>query len=260
MYLRPIHTELHLPTLYTFIRSNPLGVLTTALKSPSHPLLQSSHIPWVLDLPSSPELSTLEGGEVRLRGHIARANPHAKALIEAASANGVEVNKLQEEVMILFTHSTHHYVTPKFYVETKPTTRKVVPTWNYAAVQAYGTATIYYSSADPEAGAFLTKQVQDLSRLAEEEVMGFDGKEGREDPWSVDEAPKSYVELLKKGIIGVEITVTRLHGKWKMSQELGAGDRDGTIKGFEDLGTPEGEKMAAIIRERAELKDSLKRV
>jgi transcriptional regulator len=259
MYLRAAHAELDLPTLYKFIRSNPLGVLTTAIKSPDHPLLQSSHIPWVLDLPSSFEESTLENGEVRLRGHLARANPHAKALIEAASGNDAEIKTLQEEVMVLFTSPITHYVTPKFYVETKPSTGKVVPTWNYAAVQAYGTATIYYSSADPETGTYLTKQINDLSRLAEEDLMGFDGQEGRKGAWTVNEAPESYVGLLKKAIIGMEITVTRLQGKWKMSQELGEGDREGTIQGFEGLGTEEAGKMAALIKERGELKEGGKK-
>lgn len=169
--------------------------------------------------------------------------------------------EMQEEVMILFTSPTNHYVTPKFYVATKPTTGKVVPTWNYAAVQAYGTATIYYGSSanDEETGKFLTTQINDLSKMSEEDVMGFDGKEGRKTAWTVDESPEKYVALLKKGIIGIEVKVTRLHGKWKMSQELDEEDREGTINGFEELGTTEGKNIAEIIRERAELKNSGKK-
>lgn len=261
MYLRSVHRENDLATLYDFIRENPLGVLTTALQSSNHPLLQSSHIPWVLDVsPSAPDATKLDG--VRLRGHIARANPHAKALIEAATAasvlspDGAKNSKLQEEVMVLFTSTVHHYVTPNFYVETKPVTGKVVPTWDYAAVQAYGTATVYFDTSAPETGAFLDQQLHDLTRQSEEGIMGYDGEEGRKPAWTVDEAPKPYVELLKKAIVGIEIEVTNVGGKWKMSQELARGDREGVIRGFEGLETPEGESMAKIVRERCELKDS----
>jgi transcriptional regulator len=129
MYLRPVHTTLDLPTLHSFIRSNPLGIFTTAIKSPNYPLLQSSHIPFVLDVPEEPS-STSPGV---LRGHLARANPQTKALIEAVtkSREGKEEGEglngvLEEEVMLLFNGPVHHYVTPKFYTETKPSTGKVV--------------------------------------------------------------------------------------------------------------------------------------
>lgn len=160
--------------------------------------------------------------------------------------------------MILFTSPVQHYVTPKFYVETKPATGKVVPTWDYAAVQAYGTATIYFDSSFPETGAFLSKQIADLTRLSEEGIMKYDGEDGRKSAWTVDDAPKSFVELLTKAIIGIEIDVTRLAGKWKMSQELAKGDREGVIQGFDGLDTPEGHEMARIVKERGERKENVK--
>lgn len=255
MYLRPVHTDLHLPTLYKFIRNNPLGVLTTAIKSPNYPLLQSSHIPWVLDIPDSSS-----SNPAKLRGHLARANPHAKALISAAdegsnnSDNGQQYTgtKLQDEVMILFTSPVTHYVTPKFYTETKPSTGKVVPTWDYAAVQVYGTVTVYSSTTAPESGAFLSRQINDLTKLCEEGQMGYETEES----WKVDDAPEKYVDLLRKAIVGVEIEVSRIAGKWKMSQELGAGDREGVVKGFEALGTDRGKEMAGLVGERGALKDA----
>jgi transcriptional regulator len=261
MYLRPAHTEHHIPTLYRFIRDNPLGVLTTAIKSENYPLLQSSHIPWVLDAPDSSSTSS-EPQPAKLRGHMARANPHAKALSEAAAAlttggsSGTKCAKLKEEVMVLFTSSVHHYVTPKFYVETKPSTGKVVPTWDYSAVQCYGLATVFYDSSAAETGEYLAKQIDDLSKQSEEKIFGYDGQEGRSKAWNVNEAPESYVNLLKKAIIGVEIEITRIHGKWKMSQELAKGDREGVIKGFEQLGTETGNDIARTVKERGELKDA----
>jgi transcriptional regulator len=258
MYLRAAHAESDIPTLYKFIQENPLGVLTTAIKSAQYPFLQSTHIPWVLDLPPSPS-DTSSPHPARLRGHMARANPHTKALIESASTLPFHPAKksivLDDEVMVLFTSPIQHYVTPKFYVETKPSTGKVVPTWDYAAVQIYGTLTLFYERSDPATGEYLTKQIDDLSRQSEEKIFGYDGKEGRPKAWNVGESPESYVALLKKAIIGVEIEVSRIEGKWKMSQELGKGDREGVIEGFEKLGTGVGDDVARLVKERGVLKD-----
>jgi len=158
--------------------------------------------------------------------------------------------------MILFTSPAQHYVTPKFYVETKPSTGKVVPTWNYAAAQVYGRAKIFFDSKSDETIAFLGKQINDLSNYAETEVMGFDGTEGKKGPWKVSDAPDSYVELLRKAIIGIEITINRLEGKFKMSQELAKGDREGVIKGFNELGSEVGVDIAHLVAERGALQDA----
>ncbi|KAI9066538.1 negative transcriptional regulator [Trametes sanguinea] len=253
MYLRTVHAEHHIPTLRAFIRANPLGIFTTAIDSPGLPFLQSSHIPWILDVPD--DASDTDFG--KLRGHMARANPQVKAMIaeltSSASAPGAELEPrprtrtLSRDVLILFNGPVHHYVTPKFYKETKPSTGKVVPTWNYSAVQVYGRATVYFDTKDPETDAFLSQALRDLSSFTETEIMGY------EVPWTVDDAPASYTELLKKAIVGVEVEITDMGGKWKMSQELSNGDREGTVAGFEAMGSEVGMCMAQTIRERAEL-------
>jgi predicted FMN-binding regulatory protein PaiB len=79
MYLREAHAEHDIPVLRTFIRENPLGIFTTAIDCPPYPFLQSSHIPWILDV--SDESSDTELGI--LRGHMARANPQSKAMMES---------------------------------------------------------------------------------------------------------------------------------------------------------------------------------
>ncbi|KAL0261582.1 hypothetical protein SLS55_003012 [Diplodia seriata] len=255
MYLRAAHAEHHLPTLRAFIRANPLGIFTTALPSPAQtfPLLQSSHVPFLLDI--GDESSETELGT--LRAHIARANPQSKAMIESLSSqkeNGTNTGPrtLEQDVLILFNAPVHHYVTPKFYRATKPATGKVVPTWDYAAVQVYGRAKIYFDSKDPATDAYLAKQVADLSRMAETEVMGY------EKPWEVADAPAPYVDALKKAIVGVEVEVTSMAGKWKMSQELAEGDREGVVKGFEGLGSEVGSEMARVVKEREELMERRK--
>ncbi|KIW17028.1 hypothetical protein PV08_04219 [Exophiala spinifera] len=299
MYLRAAHAELNIPALRHFIKQNPLGLFVTAVASPNFPTIQCTHLPWLIDVQD--ETSETELGT--LRGHMARANPHAKALIEAVTAAAAGPRKsnsdssvsddrdgclLTDEVSIMFTGPAHHYVTPKFYVETKPSTGKVVPTWNYSAVQVYGKARIYCDSGrrggdgggggggsgtvgddDPKTStattttttttsSFLQKQISDLSDHAETNfVMGnattTTGRKNK--PWSVDDAPERYVEILKKNIIGIEVQITRLEGKYKMSQELVEGDREGVIKGFEAMGTDEALTIARTVEERGRLKD-----
>lgn len=255
MYLRADHAELRIPSLRQFIQENPFGLIITALPSPNFPTIQCTHIPWVLDVKD--ETSETELGI--LRGHLARANPHSKALIEAILAKSTSSGKLTEEVSIMFTGPVHHYVTPQFYTETKPITGKVVPTWNYSAVQAYGTAKILFDSKADETAEFLKKQISDLSFHAESNIMGYTGGDKKK-PWSVSDAPVNYLNIMRKNIIGIEIEITRLEGKYKMSQELAKGDREGVIKGFKELDTDIGAMVAKTVEERAELKENRKAV
>ncbi|KAK1494747.1 transcriptional regulator [Colletotrichum tamarilloi] len=104
----------------------------------------SSHNPFVLD--AQDESSDFELG--RLRGHLARANPQSKDIVEELSRgeSGTAVITLQRNVLVVFTSPVQHYVTPRFYTEKKPVNGKVVPTWNYSAVQVYGKATVYINS------------------------------------------------------------------------------------------------------------------
>jgi transcriptional regulator len=255
MYLRAVHTETSIPVLRQLILNHPLGVLTTAIPHASkrYPTILSSHLPWVLDVQDA--TSETELGV--LRGHLARANPQTKSMIEHLESRGLSNGSvLEEEVLVLFTAPAHHYVTTKFYTETKPQTGKVVPTWNYAAAQVYGKARIWYDSKAPESNAFLSKQLRDLSQHAETSIMGFDGQEQRPKAWKVEDAPESYVAIMQKGIVGIEIEIERLEGKFKMSQELGAGDREGVIKGFEALGSDIGAEIAETVRRRGESKDA----
>ncbi|KAG7088810.1 hypothetical protein E1B28_012770 [Marasmius oreades] len=250
MYLRAVHAEEDIPTLRNFIKVNPLGILTTAIDSPNYPFLQSSHIPFILDVED--ENSPTELGV--LRGHMARANPQSKALIEhlrGTTSHGTDPRKLERDVLVLFNNPTHHYVTPKFYSETKPTTGKVVPTWNYAAVQVYGKLSVFFES-DTSTDEFLSKQIEDLTISAERGIMKYD------EPWSVGDAPRSYVDILKKAIIGVEIEIASMGGKWKMSQEMSEGDREGVVEGFRGLDSDVGVRISEMVEERGGISDRKK--
>ncbi|KAI6837026.1 negative transcriptional regulator [Hortaea werneckii] len=229
MYLRAIHAEESIPLLRDFIVKNPLGILTTAIanrgENQERSFIQSSHIPWVLDVKDPSDQNALP----TLRGHIARQNPQAKSITD------------EDEVLIPFNGPAHHYVTPKFYGKTKPETGKVVPTWNYSAVEAYGRATVWVDHAAKETTSFLQRQIRDLTDRAEHDIMGY------EKTWKVDDAPEKYIEIMSKNIIGIEVEVTRLGGKSMMSQEMSEGDVRHVVDGFRGLETDVGDEMAATI-------------
>jgi transcriptional regulator len=278
MYLRAVHAETRLKPLIEVIQNNPLGLLSTAISSDNFPLIQHTYLPWVLDPPKN--LAALEEdgqaerppvGNVkqpvqglegcRLRGHMARANPHAKALVEAmAPAN--KNSCITTEVTVSFSAPSQHYITPKWYVQTKPETGKVVPTWDYVAVEVRGKAKIIHDKEDPETSEYLQTQIEDLTRLSEGS-LGYDstpkaqlaagGKQagGKGTAWEVDDAPKPYIDIMKKAILGVEIEVTSIAGKWKMSQELKAGDRQGVKDGLRELKDAQSRAVADIVEVRS---------
>ncbi|RFU81464.1 transcriptional regulator [Trichoderma arundinaceum] len=257
MYLRGDHAETDLRVLRQLVRENPLGLFTTAISSPSFPLIQSSHIPFILDIED--ESSETELGQ--LRAHMARANPQSKAIIEEIKerqAAGDNSRTLQQDVLVMFTSAVQHYVTPKFYTETKPMTGKVVGTWNYAAVQVYGKATFYIDANAEETASFLDKQIDALSSFNEKVTMGYTGEGERPKPWQVSDAPTPYLNIMKKAIIGFEIKIERMEGKFKMSQEMGDGDVDGVVKGFNKLGTDMASKVAGLVEQRREIKQQKK--
>ncbi|KXJ88185.1 transcriptional regulator PAI 2-type [Microdochium bolleyi] len=261
MYITAAHGESSIPALRQLIRDNALGILTTGVPSDTHAFLQSSHIPFVLDV--ADESSDSELGT--LRGHMARQNPQSKAIIDALQAKAAAApaaqpadgpappGVLEQEVLVLFTAAPHHYITPKWYTATKPATGKVVPTWNYAAAQVYGRLKVYYDSKSPESVAFLDRALRSLTDQCEGSVMGYstDGKDSsKEKSWEVDDAPEPYVRLKQKNIIGIEIEITRLEGKFKMSQESVAGDVKGVAEGLGKFATPVSKEVGGLVCSR----------
>jgi transcriptional regulator len=169
--------------------------------------LNANHIPLQLDV-NVGEFGTL-------RGHIARANPLAKS-----GAAG--------EVLIIF-QGPQCYISPTHYA-TKAIHGKAVPTWNYTAVHAYGPLRLI-DDAD-----WLLAQVSALT--AEHEA-------GLAKPWAVSDAPTDYIAKMLAALVGIEIPITRLIGKWKVSQNQPAENQASLVAA---LG---GEPMGELIRERA---------
>ena len=155
-----------------------------------------------------------------LRCHLARANPQWRELIGL------------EECMVVF-HGPQDYVAPSWYA-TKHETGKVVPTWNYTTVHVWGCPSLI------EDTAWLRQQIDDLTALQE-------GR--RSSPWSVNDAPPDYIHAQLKGIIGVEIPISRIEGKWKVSQNLPENDRPGVVEGLR--GEKHGELMAGMVAKRS---------
>jgi transcriptional regulator len=206
MYQPEAHRENRLPVLHDLIRAHPLGLLVSGGAAG----LEANPVPFVLD-PGQGAFGTL-------RAHVARANPHWRAL----AADG--------RCLVVF-QGPEAYVTPAWYVS-KREHGKVVPTWNYAIVEARGTARVI------EDEAWLRAQIDALTVLREA---------GRADPWAVGDAPAPFVGALIRGIVGIEVPVEALAGKWKVSQNRPAADRDGVAAGL----AAEGEAaMARLVAER----------
>lgn len=154
--------------------------------------LIASHVPMLLDAAAGP-LGTLIG-------HVARANPHTQTIGEA----------------LAIFQGPDAYITPSWY-PTKQETGKVVPTWNYVAVHAAGTVEWF---TDP------ARLLDIVTRLTNR----FEA--ARAKPWAVSDAPTDYVAAHMQGIVGFALTITKLEGKWKMSQNRAPADRAGVVAGL----------------------------
>ena len=239
MYLRVVHSEHDVPTLQKFVQDHPLGLFTTALPHAEYSTIQTSHIPMILDKSS---------GQGILRGHMARANPQCKAILDRLRPT--DSQHLDEEVLVLFNSPFHSYVTPRFYTETKPASGKVVPTWDYAAVQVYGKLKAYHAN-DEETSEFLQSQMEALTSWGESQYPPANGG-----AWKVSDAPDKYIAWHKKGVIGFEIEITRIEGKFKMSQENPEGDWKGVVDGFAGLQTVNGTHMSQMVENRGKERPS----
>ena len=141
----------------------------------------------------------------RLHGHIAKTNPIAQIASQG-----------QPELTAIF-HGPHGYITPSWY-PSKKETGKVVPTWNYAVAHAHGQLKLINDSA------WLLDNVSTLTNLHEPTYQSS---------WKVSDAPEEYIQMMLNSIVGIEISVTRLTGKFKLSQNRPAEDYAGVVAHLE---------------------------
>ena len=208
MYQPPHFREDSLEVQHDLIRARPLGVLVNA--GPGG--LVANHIPFTL--------YPTEGQFGALRCHVSRANQQWRELQSV------------EECLAVF-HGPQAYITPSWYA-TKRETGKVVPTWNYATVHAWGRPVVTDDST------WLRRQINDLTEV----------NEGRLPlQWHVDDAPADFLASQIKGIVGIEFAITRIEGKWKMSQNRPEADRVGVAEGLAAQGG-EGAIVGEIVARR----------
>jgi transcriptional regulator len=155
-----------------------------------------------------------------LIGHLAGPNPLSDVLAEC--------EKAARDVLAVF-QGAHGYISPSWYAAKHNT----VPTWNYAAAHVYGVPKLITQKAQ------LRVLVDRLARQYEHHG------------WTLDAQDDSYVDRMLGGIVGFEIAITRLEGKFKMSQNRNAADRDGAIAGLEASGRPDDAALARAMREAA---------
>jgi transcriptional regulator len=204
MYSPPAFREDRPEVLRDAIRRHPLATLVTYGSDG----LQASLLPFIL--------TADEHGRDILWAHLAKANGQVSDLRNGADA------------LVIF-QGPQAYITPSWY-PTKQKHGKVVPTWNYVVVQAWGRAKVI-DDAD-----WLSAQVKELT--TQQEKL-------RETPWAVTDAPAAFVAGQLKGIIGIEIPVDRIEGKWKASQNQPAVNRKGVVEGLRE--SDPDSLMAALV-------------
>ena len=165
-----------------------------------------------------------DGPDGTLRGHLARGNPQWREIEQSIDAGGAG------DALAIFG-GPDAYMSPSWYEE-KRLTGKVVPTWNYITIQAHGTISTVH---DPE---WLIPHVGRL--VARHEA-------GRPDPWALTDAPDDYVRTQARAIVGLELRITRLEAKAKLSQNRSEADIEGSIEGL-SAGTPMERAVAEEMR------------
>ena len=208
MYVPAHFAEDSIPVLQDAMRASGLAILVTLTADG----LIASHVPLLLDQEPSPYGTLI--------GHLARPNPQATPPIG--------------EALAIF-QGPDGYITPSYYA-TKRETGKVVPTWNYTSIHAYGALRFF------DDRTHLLDIVPRLTNRHEGE---------RAAPWAVSDAPADFVQGMLKGIIGFELTITRLQGKRKMSQNRPAADRTGVVDGLHANGRPDLAELVAKVAKPA---------
>jgi transcriptional regulator len=172
--------------------------------------LQANHVPLILE-PDRGELGTLQG-------HIARANSIWRDLAAGA------------EVLVIFQGASH-YISPNWY-PSKARDGKVVPTWNYVVVHARGRISWIHEAA------WLREFVTRLTVRHEPS----DGS-----AWQVSDAPSDYIDQMLSAIVGLEIAITEITGKWKLSQNRNAVDRAGVVSALSASPAAASQQMASLV-------------
>ena len=193
------------PQMHALMRARPFAAVISAGSAG----LYASHLPTVLK-----DAGTY--GVIEF--HLARPNPHWRDLAEG------------KETLMIF-QGPEGYITPNWY-PSKARHGKVVPTWNYAVVHAYGRPEVV------EEKEWLRRHVTELTAQQESDEAK---------PWLLSDAPDGYIDVMLRGIVGFRLAVTRLEGKWKMSQNRETQDRAGVVAGLRKRGDGDDLEIADLL-------------
>jgi transcriptional regulator len=213
MYLPKYFEETRVEVMHALMREFPFAALICNQGTG----LTANHIPFILDADAG-EFGTL-------RGHVARANP-----VWQRSANS---DPASSAAMVIF-QGPSAYISPNWYPG-KFEEGKRVPTWAYAVTHAHGPMHFIHEPA------WLLRLVSDLSEKLEADQAK---------PWSVDEAPADYIKRLLGAIVGVEIPIQKLEGKWKLDQNKSSIDQTGMLSGLTQSVRTDAKQLAKLITER----------
>ena len=209
MYVPRQFEEQGIDAMHGLIREHPLATLVAMTPQG----LDANHIPL--------HLSERPASFGTLTGHVARSNPIWRDY------------RPDVEVLAIF-HGPEAYITPSWYPSTSG---RVVPTWNYAAVHAYGTLRVI------DDACWIRNR---LEALTDHNEAGFAKK------WSLSDAPDEFTAKLIESVVGIEIVISRLSGKWKTSQNQPPENRTGVIEGLSGCGKCGAAEMAELVRERGQ--------
>ena len=192
---------------HALMRAHPFAILVTQGTDG----IVATHLPTVLKIDDG-------GGLGRIECHLARPNPQWRTFAGDAEA-------------LIIYQGADAYIRPGWY-PSKTEHGKVVPTWNYAVVHAYGRLEVVQDQA------WLLAHVAELSRQQEAPYTS---------PWSTSDAPENYLAMLARGIVGLKLAITRLEGKAKMSQNREARDRAGVVAGLSERAEGQDAATAALV-------------
>src|SRR5262245_1384093 len=194
--------------VHAMMRAHPFAILVTQ----GNDGLTATHLPTVLKGGGDGSLGLIEC-------HLARPNPQWKAYAAELDA-------------LMIFQGPEAYIRPGWY-PSKAEHGKVVPTWNYAAVHAYGRLETI------ESRDWLLAHVSELSDQQEGPYAA---------PWSTADAPANFLDMLVRGIVGLKFTIHRLEGKLKMSQNRPAADRAGVVEGLGERASGEDALIASLVK------------
>ncbi len=210
MYLPTAHRFADDEALFHLMAAHPLGAWVCQAEG----ALVANHLPFVLDRVGGAH------GRGRLRAHVARGNAIWRALGGGAPS------------VVLF-QGPQAYISPGWYPGTA-THGRVVPTWNYAVAHVHGRARAV------DDAAWLRDLLQGLTATHEA---------GRPQPWQMADAPADYIAALLRAVVGIEITIDRVEGRLKASQDEAEPDRRGTVAGLRQAGGDAGRQMAEWVQQ-----------